>query len=305
MTREERPRRNPIPVLPLLLIAIGVLVLIVNLGVVSWAAVLDLWTLWPLLLIAIGVDLITRGRLRLFVVAAVLVLGALAWNGTLRVPGVALGPALPADVHRISHPLAGADRAEVLLSPGVAELIIGSEAGADTVISGEIRTGRGERLVEEASVSGGSAVVELRSENDRAFSGFNRSQRRWELELNDQVPLDLTLDSGVGRNQFDLRGLTLTSLRIDGGVGEVSVTLPETGGYSGRLNLGVGATTIRIPEGVAAAIQVDTGIGAVNVRGDFVRAGDRYLSPDFETATERIELDVDGGVGAITVEAIR
>ena len=275
MTREERPRRNPIPVLPLLLIAIGVLVLTVNLGVVSWAAVLDLWTLWPLLLIAIGVDLIARGRLRLFVVAAVLVLGALAWNGTLRVPGVALGPASPADVHSISHPLAGADRAEVLLSPGVAELIIGSEAGADTVISGEIRTGRGERLVEEASVSGGSAVVELRSENDRAFSGFNRSQRRWELELNDQVPLDLTLDSGVGRNLLDLRGLTLTSLRIDGGVGEVSVTLPETGGYSGRFNLGVGATTIRIPEGVAAAIQVDTGIGVVNVRGDFVRAGDR------------------------------
>ena len=62
MTREERPRRNPISVL-------------------------------LLLLIAIGVDLITRGRLRLFVVAAVLVLGSLAWNGTLRVPGVALSPA--------------------------------------------------------------------------------------------------------------------------------------------------------------------------------------------------------------------
>ena len=144
----------------------------------------------------------------------------------------------------------------------------------------------------------------LRSEMRRTFTSIGRDHR-WDLTLSDRVPLELTVDSGVGRNHLDLSGLDLSALRVDSGVGETIVTLPARGGYRASFDSGVGATRILIPDGVAVSIVVDTGIGAVNVDGAFERSGDRYRTPGFEQARDQVELTVDGGVGAITIEQIR
>lgn len=36
---------------------------------------------------------------------------------------------------------------------------------------------------------------------------------------------------------------------------------------------------------------------------DFSRSGDVYLSPDYESARNRAEVRINGGVGAITVQS--
>lgn len=306
MSQQSVSRRRSIPLLPLLMILVGGLLLIANFGLVSWTSLLDLWVLWPLLLVAFGLDLITAGRLRLPILIGTVAVAALAWSGAIKVPALGLGTAPAAEVHAIGYPLAGMDRAEVRLAPGVAELNIDVAPGSRTLVEGEIRTGRGERLIESASERGDSAIVELRSEAVRSFGfGMFGRDQRWDLTLSDRVPLELFVDSGVGRSELDLRGLELSGIRVDSGVGEIVVTLPDTGGYRGSFDSGVGATHIRIPAGVAASIEVDTGVGAVEVNGDFVRSGDRYQTPGFDGARERVELSVDGGVGAITIEQIR
>jgi hypothetical protein len=40
----------------------------------------------------------------------------------------------------------------------------------------------------------------------------------------------------------------------------------------------------------------------VHVNGNFQRQGSYYTSPGYATAEERIELDVDGGIGSITIQ---
>lgn len=93
---------------------------------------------------------------------------------------------------------------------------------------------------------------------------------------------------------------------FSGGVGEVVFNLPELGGYRGALAVGVGATSVRIPLGVEAQVVVRAGIGRVSVEGSFVRDGDRYTTPGFASAptNARIELTVNGGVGAVTVSRV-
>lgn len=49
-------------------------------------------------------------------------------------------------------------------------------------------------------------------------------------------------------------------------------------------------------------MQVDGGLGQVVVPSDFVREGDVYLSPGFEAAQHRSDIEIDGGVGRIVVE---
>jgi hypothetical protein len=84
------------------------------------------------------------------------------------------------------------------------------------------------------------------------------------------------------------------------------VTLPESGGYRGEFELGVGATTVRLPQSVEARITVRTGLGRASVSG-FDRDGDVYTTPGYASAAAnaRVDLSVQGGVGAVTVQRIR
>ncbi len=62
---EDRPlpqRRGGL-LFPLLLIAMGTLFLLNNLGIVSWTVWRVIGQMWPVLLIAIGLDILLRGYL--------------------------------------------------------------------------------------------------------------------------------------------------------------------------------------------------------------------------------------------------
>jgi hypothetical protein len=290
-------KKQPDQALPLVLIALGALLLVVNAGLLGWGRLLDLLQLWPLVLIAVGIDILLKGRYRLAIAAVTLIVGAVFYTGALTMPGIG-----PAQTQAISQPLEGAERAELQLSPSVGELRISALERSGNLIEGSVQTARGERLVENFRTSGGTAIYELRSEG-RSSGSFNIGRERsWDLRLNPNVPLKLVVDTGVGRSELALADLRITDLSIDTGVGETIVTLPRTGQYEASLSAGVGATTIRIPNGVAARIQVSRGLGAVTVRGDLERDGDTYLSPNYASAEHRVDLRVSGGVGAITVE---
>jgi hypothetical protein len=55
---------------------------------------------------------------------------------------------------------------------------------------------------------------------------------------------------------------------------------------------------------VAARITLDTGIGGVEVLGNFQRQGNHYISPDYDTAANRVDLTASSGIGTITIQQI-
>jgi hypothetical protein len=60
--------------------------------------------------------------------------------------------------------------------------------------------------------------------------------------------------------------------------------------------------TITIPSGVAARIRADSGLGGIRIdETRFPKSGKMYESADFASATNKIEVEVDGGVGSITI----
>jgi hypothetical protein len=70
---------------------------------------------------------------------------------------------------------------------------------------------------------------------------------------------------------------------------------------SARIDTGVGDMTVTIPQGVAARIRVDRGLGSVDVSGNYSRRDDEYTSADFNTAENRVDLEVNGGIGRIVI----
>jgi hypothetical protein len=291
----EKGKHSQNQTLAIVLIAIGVVIMLMNFGALTWFTTLRFLQLWPVVLIAVGVDLWTRGRYRLMVVLVAL----LAAVGLYFSGGSLLGTTR-ATTEQIEQGLESASRATVTITSSVSELRVTGLNDSNKLISGKIDLAGGEKAIKQFSKSGDVATYELRSEWSRGRA-VNLRNHLWDLALTTRVPLDLTIEAGVGRTTLDLRDIQLSSLDINTGVGETTVNL-AAGSYKVNVNTGVGATTIRLPTDVAARVEIERGLGAVNVRGDFDKDEDVYTSSDYATAENRIDLRVQGGVGAITIQ---
>jgi hypothetical protein len=294
ISEKRRPNQNQ--TLAIVLIAVGVVIMLMNVGALTWFTTLRFLQLWPVALIAVGVDLWTRGRYRLMVILVAL----LAAVGLYFSSGSLLGTAR-ATTEQIEQSLESASRATVTITSGVSELRVTGLDDTNNLISGKIDLAAGERAIKQFDNNGGVATYELRSEWAQGRM-MNLRNHLWDLALTTGIPLDLTIETGVGRSTLDLRDVQLSNLVVNTGVGETNLTL-ATGSYKADVSTGVGATTIRIPTGVAAKVELERGLGAVNLRGDFDKDEDVYTSPNYATAENRIDLRVQGGVGAITIQS--
>ncbi len=124
----------------------------------------------------------------------------------------------------------------------------------------------------------------------------------WSLQLNDNVPMDLNIDLGVGESYLELGSLSLTNLDINMGVGETTVDLTGDWEQSVDINIegGIGATTVRLPNDVGVRVETQTGIGSINVHG-LIANGDTYTNAAYETADVVLDITVNGGIGEITL----
>jgi Cell wall-active antibiotics response 4TMS YvqF len=202
---------------------------------------------------------------------------------------------------QIEQGLEGSSRATVTISSSVSELRVTGLNDANNLIAGKIDLIAGEKATKQFKQSGDTASYELRSEwpNNR----FTQQSHLWDLGLSTRVPLNLTVQAGVGQTTLDLQTMQLESLNVITGVGTLDVTLSDQGRYAATLETSVGSSTVTIPKGLAARITLKRGLGQVNVTGTFKQDGDTYVSPDYETAESRVDLTIQGGVGTITIRA--
>ena len=71
-----------------------------------------------------------------------------------------------------------------------------------------------------------------------------------------------------------------------------------------RVHIGAGAASvaIRVPSGVAGRIRVKGGLAGIAVdKGRFPRMGDVYQSTDYDTAPNKVDVDIETGVGSVDV----
>ncbi len=298
----ERPQQRGGLVGPTILIGLGVIFLLNNFGLLSWNIWGILLRLWPILLIATGLDILIgrRSALGSLLVVALMVAAiatAVWFSGMLVVGGTLLSGQV------ISQTLGEASRADVHIGMSTGTLHISALNEPNELISGSVVTGENERVIRDFSVRNGTAYFKLISQQQQVFwyEARDEANKTWNLRLNPNVPLSLRLDGGVGKINADLSPFMLTKLVVDTGVGNVDITLPRSGVLEAKIDGGVGNASIVIPNGMAARIRVDSGLGKVDVNGNYTRQGDIYISPDYASAINRVDLVINAGIGKISV----
>jgi hypothetical protein len=57
-----------------------------------------------------------------------------------------------------------------------------------------------------------------------------------------------------------------------------------------------------VPQGVAASIRARGGLASINIDSNrFPRSGDVNQSPDYETAANKVDMDIQTGVGSVDI----
>ena len=318
---------------PTISIGIGSVFLLSNLNILNWDTWMTIMRLWPILIIAIGLEIfIGRKSIWLSSIGVGMTLALLAaglWysGGIQGVNSVIASPTgMEITSEEIEQDLDDAKSAYVNIESSVGKLTIDSLSDDKLFIEGKIYSVEQEKITESYKISDDKINYYLGSEFDTGninnFSDFNNNERlSWELNLTEEIPLFLDISLGVGESELDLSDLQISEFnlnmgvgqttltlpngqyqaQIDGGVGQTIIHLPDEGEIELNVDGGVGEIRIYIPENMPAKIYVDRGIAGLDIPSSYNQDDDVYTSPNFSEKKDHLVIYISQGIGNISI----
>jgi hypothetical protein len=195
--------------------------------------------------------------------------------------------------------LKGAKSVQVQIEMGAGDLIM--RGGAAQLMDADFtyRSQFGKPEV-RYDVNGTRGTLNVRQPTHHSLG--NNDKNRWELRLNEDVPLDINVNLGAGEGRLELGNTALHSLDVQVGAGEMNVDLTghPHGDIDVRVRGGVGEATIRLPRRARLDIEAHGGIGEISARG-LTKRGDRWVNEPSGESEATIHVSVNGGIGQINL----
>ena len=249
-------------------IGAGIVFLLSNFGYLNISIWQAIFGLWPVLLVAIGFDIL--GGRRSIWIALVGGLVVLAFNGRVAVCHGGRGAKRASLARRAGHPTfewgnpgQGRSGASRRLDARRMPCRVGI-----TWWKARSRQPSGEHATHAVSTSGGTMVFSLHSTGTPFFlPNATQGRYNWNIGLSPQVPIDLKTSIGAGSMDIDLSGLQISNLQVDVAVGSATVTLPEKGRFQAKMSGAIGQLVVIVPRGMQVRIQADNGLaGCIRAR---------------------------------------
>ncbi|MBA7688510.1 hypothetical protein ES703_96993 [subsurface metagenome] len=301
MSREKPQRVLGVSIWGIFLLFLGVVFLLQTLDILRWGLWGTLWRFWPVLIIVIGLGILLRHYNAWLVSLLVLaILGACL--------GVAIwqyNPSLSSGIvtRDYSEPLDGLEYAQIEIDFSAGSVAIGSlPLGPQSLveIDSEVRNSR-ETMSIDFIQQDGEGKLYLSTVNQRFWGEVGI---KWEVRFTKSIPLVINIKSAASNMELDLSELKVTELQLDVDAGNYKVTVPSKAGTSNiEIEANAANIEVNIPDGVAAKIRVDANLSALDVdKSRFHQQGDYYVSQDFVSAENRVELEIDCDVGRVQVK---
>jgi hypothetical protein len=208
------------------------------------------------------------------------------------------------DVRTDSHAidLDGAESVIVEIDIGVGELTV--KSGASALLEAEFTYNVEEWTpVVDYRVENGKGWLTISQPDAKGKSAPKGARNEWELSFSNDVPVELSIDMGVGEARLDLGDMMLTDLSVDHGVGDLNIGLAGTSksDLNASVDGGVGSISVVVPSTIGVRVEADTGIGSFRTHG-LTKRGGALVNDVYGETESTIRLSVDAGIGEITVE---
>ncbi len=279
-----------------LLVLTGVATFMLNLGYGSWQMIMQASELWPILLILLGLSLFWGGRIPgwIALVLVVVLVGGLIYM-FLETPGL-LADRYDTEVTIGRQQYPGLSNATANIAFGGGKLIMGTDTP--------------EWLQGQFDGPGASSAVDVRNGNlavvlqNPKGHFINLTDKHWNIQLSPDLTWDLEIDAGALEGQLDFTHVPLKEIDLQVGAGDVNLTLGDNGQRT-RVEADAGAAklTLRVIGDTGVSVDFDGALSQTNLRemGYSVVNG-RYVSPNYEEASSKIDVDLDMAVGEFRLE---
>jgi hypothetical protein len=291
----------------------GLVVLAVTTGFVGIDVFWTIITLWPALLIALGLELLGKAYNASWVRAAgsLVVIAALVYAVGVsagRVADFSISAGGESQQAEISEPVGRVREARLELDAGVATVTL---ASGNDLVNAQAVSPWGTPVF-SVSRSGRTADVKLTTgETAGNWVWPGGTHARLDATISGRVLWDLVLAAGVSSLDADLSDVPVRTLELKPGVADADVKLGAVPAgveeATARIESGVSSVTVRLPEGALARIESESGLTGHTVDDAFEPLGSRvWESPGFEEARDAGDgvwiIDVKSGIGSIVIQ---
>lgn len=296
------------------LVIVGVILLLNTTGSLAWSVWLHVLSLWPLLLVAAGLDIIAKGvdAEWLRIISSLLVIGGLIVGAFVlpvgdTTPGFGWLWGSSGEPFDVTETAGGrVDTGEATIQGGVGTYRLGA---GDDLLRVWGRSPYGQPAIEYA-VSGRAATVSVTGpESGRAWVPGVRGASRLNVALGRDIVWDLEIDTGVVDLEADLSELSVSAVETRSGVSQITITLGKDipAGIDQvpvRVRGGVANFTVRVPDGVPVRVDAEAGLSNIDVDNDIPRlssGGRIWATPGFP-GDGGYRIRFEAGVSNVEVE---
>jgi|GEM_PF-812399 len=299
-----------------LILLIGVTLLGVNTGYLSSDVWVNVWRLWPVLLIVWGLNIILRNTSLQFIsyLSPVILILAFTYAATWApVEDESGGWHLPAYIGlsepdsrtmtEYSHDYQRTDDVHSLnveFDLGAASLDVVSSS-EDAFIGVEINSNTGEPTV-NFELDG--SELKMYAASPRHTSRWGNFKEEWDVRLPSGVPLSFNLDAGASSCDLDLEDMLLSHLDIDAGAVAIDAFLPapDVEGYTVNIDLGASDLNLGFPKNTPVRIRFDGGLSSTNFKkAGFKKIDGYWCSKAYEPGVPFADVNITSGVASIDV----
>lgn len=285
-----------------IMLGLGGVLLAGNLNALPWSGLDLLLRLWPVFIVALGLDLMMQGRTStlgavVIVLVALAVVAGMVWIGFSAPANMGMAPV------EINQPLEGAQSASVKMTVISGNVNIAGGAERNQLIAGTLYMPNRLKASESYSVAGGEGRYELQPESGASipYIGSYRGSSS-DLAVNSTTPTDFDLTLIAGEQHLDLRDINASNLNVETIFGKSVITLPDDGKLTGKVGMVFGELVVRVPRGVSVEFKMNTVIVGTNYPQDFLKSDNSITSPAAASGNADIVLSLDNVVGSVKIE---
>jgi LiaI-LiaF-like transmembrane region len=287
---------------PAILILTGVIALAAQTGAVSIGRLDRLAELWPVILIVIGLELISRRVLQGLTrdLAAVLIV-LVALGGAVAYVAVR-GPVSYATQTLDSSDTVGSlNQATLDVSAGAATMTVeGSGALGSDLYRAHIEYAGSKPGV---SLDRSTGALRISQNNDVGFFASRRFVL--DLQINSAVRWNISADTGSTNGTLRLSAVKVGSIKLNTGASRTDITLGRPIGIV-PINIDGGAISLHLhrPSGSEASLHISGGAVSLNADGRQLHGiGDEsWQSNGYDGAADAYQVEINGGASSVTVD---
>ncbi len=300
-----------------ILISIGVVLLLNTTGQLSWMVWWRILSLWPIALVAIGVELLFK-KTSLSVFS---LLSPLLFIIAILGPALIFKPDFNR-IHRAGETYLWSQDLDTTLTKvnATVELSAGDltlSSGTDKLISAELDYWDKEPLVDYKKIaSDNSASIEIKDQGRTrrhwdwgwAKVWWGESEKKdWDIKLSDRFSLDLKINAKADRIKLDLSELQLANLKMDSRASHVDITIGDlVDNVTGRITSKASTFYLSFPEDMALRIENRAKMSTTSFSHISLKEiEDGFETPDFENTPRKLTLYLDGSVTKLRINQYR